>query len=260
MKTKLIVLLSLFGFVTFSAKVTGIEKKDTLPIRFTENLGQVTDQNYKLRTDIFFSGISESMAFHLRNNGISYQINKTISWIEVSDPKTKEKIKVADKISAYRLDINWVGINAEIKIIKGEAFGDYANYYSASCPNGVSNVKSYKSITYKNLYDNIDLQYYEKNGTLKYDYIVMPGSDYKKIKLYIDGANKITLQKNGSINFETPYGNINEAAPVVFQNNKLLPAKWVLSENILSFSIDNYDSKLPMVIDPAVRMWGTFYG
>ena len=47
---------------------------------FTENKGQVTDQNHQARPDVLFGGQSKGLTFHLRNNGISYQLNRIDKW------------------------------------------------------------------------------------------------------------------------------------------------------------------------------------
>ena len=41
---------------------------------FTENKGQITDQNYESRQDVLFSGEANGLVFHLRNDGVSYQL------------------------------------------------------------------------------------------------------------------------------------------------------------------------------------------
>ena len=211
-------------------------------ISFIENLGQVKDQFNHARPDVLFSGSSRAMVYHLRDNGISYQLSR------VSDSQRE----------IYRLDVNWLNINPSIKIQTDEASGGYDNFYKDAQP--ILNVKTYKGIVYRNMYNNIDLHYYEKNGDLKYDYIVSPHADYKQIQLEIKGAETIQLQNDGSIIFKTPFGSIQEGAPLVFQNNKKIKAVWKIIKNILSFDIPNYDPDLPLLIDPATRVWGTYYG
>src|SRR4051812_30773230 len=55
---------------------------------FTENKGQVKDQNQHARPDVLFSGEVAGMSYHLLGNGISYQFN---------DPRNKQQ-------KVYRLD------------------------------------------------------------------------------------------------------------------------------------------------------------
>ncbi len=236
-------------------------------ISFKENKGQMSDQFYNPRLDILFSGTSGNLAYYLKNNGISYQLSRVDSWAKISEEEkqsfparrnnTKEQ---PEKITTYRLDINWLNANTNASIKKGEALDGYDNYYLTSCPQGALNVKSYKNITYQNLYSGIDLKWYEKNGNLKYDYIVAAGTDYKQIQLEFNGAQKLSVNKKGELIIKTPLGILTEAAPYVTQNGKQLAAKWLIKNNIILFDIKNIDPSLPFIIDPLIRLWGTYYG
>jgi hypothetical protein len=245
-------------FISVANKEFNTPKKNE--ITFAENKGQVSDQNYKPRPDVLFSGSINGMVYNLKNNGISYQLYKVESWREdkIDSKKAEETIRVPDKTTIYRLDINWLNTNNHVIVKKAGEQEGYNNYYLESCPDGATNVKSYSDIMYKNIYNGIDLHYYGKDGSLKYDYIVSPHSDYKKIQLEIKGAESIAI-KNGELIIKTPLAEISEEAPLVFQNGKRIPAKWVLKNNIVSFEIEKYNPALPLIIDPAVRVWGTYY-
>ncbi len=250
--------------VTIKNKLTNnansFPKKSANGISFTENKGQVHDQNNKARPDVLFGGTDGNLVFHLKNNGISYQLSKINSWKEVEDERTKITRKQIDKSTIYRLDIEWLNANTNSKILKGKAFEGFDNYYLENCPNGALNVKSFDEITYQNIYSGIDLKWYQKEGHLKYDYLVAAGANYKTIQLKFNGANSIKLNNKGELVIATPLGNIIEQSPLVVQNNKTLNAKWVIKNRIVSFDIENLDPKQPFVIDPAVRAWGTYYG
>lgn len=128
-----------------------------------------------------------------------------------------------------------------------------------TCPNGALNVKSYETVEYQNIYNGINLKWYQNKGQLKYDYVLAPHTNYKQIQLEIKGA-QLQLQKNGSLLLKTPLGTIEEHAPLVYQNGKQLKANYVLKGNVLSFNIENYDPTQELIIDPVVRLWGTYYG
>jgi len=229
-------------------------------ISFTENKGQVHDQNYKPRPDVLFGGNDGGLVFHLKTNGLSYQLSRVDSWKEEIDERTKEKRKEINKSTTYRLDINWLNANTNANILKGKAYEGFNNYYSESCPNGAINVQSFEEVTYQNIYSGIDLKWYQKDGHLKYDYLVDAGSDYKQIQLEIKGAEKISLNSKGELVLKTPLGTIIENAPLVLQNEKKLKAKWIIKSNTLSFEIENLNPQQSFIIDPAVRVWGTYYG
>ena len=242
-------------------------KKESQAITFTENKGQVSDQNNKPRPDVLYGGNAKGMVFHLRNDGISYQLNRVDSWKTedtLFNPHHRmmpgENKKVRDQISIYRIDINWLNCNKNFTLQPDDSLPGYSNYYHEVCPNGVHDVKTYKGVTYKNIYNNIDLHYYEKGGNLKYDYIVAPYTDYKQIQLQIEGAEKITLQKDGSVLIKTALGDIAEDAPIIYQDGAKLQSKWTLKNNILGFEVASYNPAYELIIDPVVRSWGTYYG
>ena len=235
-------------------------KNEYQKINFQENLGQISDQNNKPRQDVLFSGTDGQLAFHLRKNGVSYQQSKVDRWAEEIDPITNKKNKIAEQIIIYRLDVNWLNSNANVVTEKLDPLSGYSNYYYEVCPNGVTKVKSYNEVIYRNIYNGIDLKWYQKDGHLKYDYIVSAGADHHNIKLEFSGANKISINKSGELIIQTPLGKIIEQTPLVIQNGKKLQASWQINDNVVSFKIAKYDNSLPMLIDPGVRAWGTYYG
>ena len=272
-KPSAIIFLILFSTSIFANKTPnypkGFSSKTNSAISFTENKGQIHDQNYKSRPDVLFGGNDGNLVFHLKNNGISYQLNRVDTWKKESDliknhadakiQKDEEKL-VADQSTIYRLDINWLNANTDIEVTKQKPLAGFNNYYLENCPNGALNVKSYQQITYQNIYDGIDLKWYEKDGHLEYDYLVSAGSDYKQIQLEIKGADKLTLNNKGELIYKTPLGDIIEQAPLVKQNGKTLKSKWIITNNVLSFEIENINKNQAFIIDPVVRLWGTYYG
>ena len=66
----------------------GFSPKTKKGISFTENKGQIHDQNYKSRPDVLFGGSDGNLVFHLKNNGISYQLN-TLDACKKQDDLTK---------------------------------------------------------------------------------------------------------------------------------------------------------------------------
>jgi len=263
----------LFIFPLFTLSVFAGSKQKPFPEAaqkgafFRENKGQVKDQNWQPRPDVLFSGEANSLAYHLKKDGLHYQLSKVDTWKEETDMRKalgmeKDAHKVPDQISMYRVDVTWLGTNPFCEIITGEARPDYENFYNV--PEGVEPalfVKSYASVTYKNLYENIDLKFYQTpEGELEYDFIVHPGGDYKKIQLDIQGAT-LSLNENQELSITTPLGTITEGALRVHQQGKNIQANWTLQNaTTVSYQIENYNPTLDITIDPPVRLWGTYYG
>src|SRR5690606_26370117 len=118
----------------------------------------------------------------------------------------------------------------------------------------VEKVKSYKKLTYKNVYDGIDavFVFHEKEG-IKYSFIVQPGADISKIKMKYPANRTLQIDNEGNLHIETSFGDIVDHAPFSFyqnnQNEKIV-SQFVLNSNEVSFKLDNYNKNLPVVIDP----------
>ena len=229
------------------------------PISFMENKGQMHDQHYNPRPDVLFGAMAGNMAFHLKTTGVSYQLTRVDSYKEVEDERTHVKRKEVDQQTIYRVDLNWLNANSNLRTSTDQTLEGYNNYYLESCPNGALNVKSYTGVTVHNLYNGINLHYYEKEGQLKHDYIVAPGANYQQIQLKVEGAT-VRINEDGSLTLTTPLGKIIEGAPIVYQNGKQLKANWSLKNNTLGFEIENYNPNQELIIDPVTRLWGTYYG
>ena len=229
------------------------------PISFMENKGQIHDQNYKPRPDVLFGAMAGNMTFHLKTSGVSYQLTRVDSYKEVEDPKTHQTRKEIDQQTIYRVDLSWLNANSNLRTSTDKTLEGCNNYYLESCPDGALNVKSYTGVTVHNLYNGINLHYYEKEDQLKHDYIVAPGANYQQIQLKVDGAT-VRINEDGSLTLTTPLGKIIEGAPIVYQNGKQLKANWSLKNNRLGFEIENYNPSQELIIDPVTRLWGTYYG
>lgn len=238
----------------------GLRAGEPKTISFTENKGQVCNQNFEPQSGVLFSGENNGLVYHLKKDGISYQLTKVNTWKEMPDQKTRKAFRTPDQYSIYRVDVKWMNISENCKTVTGKPLDGHTNYYLPQCPDGVLNVSTFSQVTYKNIYEGIDLKWYGKDNNLEYDFIISPNSDYKKIRLQIKGADKVSINNSGELVIQTPFGTIIEKAPVAFQENRTLNTKWILRENTVGFEVDNYDPKLPLTIDPAIRTWGTLYG
>jgi hypothetical protein len=274
MKTSLFLVSLLFGGSLFAQSAAKADLNNSLlkkfneeakqnaeapPIRFVENKGQIHDQNYKPRPDVLFGAMAGNLTFHLKTSGVSYQLTRVESYKEVEDPKTKQTRKEIDQQTIYRVDLNWLNANSNLLTTTDQTLEGFNNYYLESCPDGALNVKSYTGVTVHNLYNGINLHYYEKEGLLKHDYIVAPGANYQQIQLKLEGA-EVHINEDGSLTLTTPLGKILEGAPIVYQNGKQLKANWSLKNNMLGFEIENYNPNQELIIDPVTRLWGTYYG
>jgi hypothetical protein len=207
--------------------------------------------------------VANGLTFHLRKDGISYQTLRVDSWKQ--EHKNLPKVfgsfdSIPHDMTIYRTDIHWLGYNKDYTIEKGTATDGYNNYYLPSCQGGAIHVNTYTDVTFKNLFDGVDLKWYEKNGALEYDFIIAPHTDYRNISWEIEGAESISIGTHGQLIISTPFGNIEENAPMAFQGETRVNAYWKINGNRIGFQLGSYDENEELIIDPIVRLWGTYYG
>ena len=222
-------------------------------IVFIENLGQIRDSRPRRgnkRPEVLFLTRSQGVDMYITSSGITYVFSKS-----EGDPKADNL-----KTNLYRLDMEFIGMNKNIKIKKELAVEQQFNYFTPEYPNGIS-PKAYKKITIENVYDGIDLVYYEKDGKMKYDFIVKAGADFRKIEMKYEGAGSIFINKEGSLIITTPMGEIREERPYTYSRNTgtEIESRYKVIGNLVLFDIAEYSKSEDIIIDP-FRIWATYYG
>jgi hypothetical protein len=220
---------------------------------FIENKGQLTDQFGHSRKDIDYSvNAADNFKMFVGKGKIQYQ------WARIENaPKPGEKPSPNLTTSYYIMNVTLEGANPHAQMIADDEQAYYERYYTAHA-NGIS-AHSFKKITYRNVYKNIDWVLYSSNNStgVKYDFIVHPGGNPKDIKIKYDGATSLRIE-NGALVAATPMGTLTEAAPVSYtESRENVNSNYKLTNNTLSFETGEYKGKL--IIDPVLK-WGTYYG
>ncbi|MEO6405347.1 MAG: PKD domain-containing protein, partial [Ferruginibacter sp.] len=117
-------------------------------------------------------------------------------------------------------------------------------------------------VTYQNIYPNIDVRYYSQGDKLKYDFIVHPGGNPSLIALNYIGPTSLNIRDKKLI-IITPVGDVTELSPYSYQTTtgkkQEVSCRYVLSDNVVTFRLDNYDLSATLIIDPSI-IFSTFTG
>jgi len=274
-----VLLLTFLIFILFPFRLKSDNEfsniKATQP-SFVQNLSQISGTDGNIRHDVLFYTVQNGFKVYFRPNGISYVFSKLFDnsffdnfsaftkaeYIEQHDENLDEfynRMKHTS-LTQWRLDLNFVNSNESVKIEKEGESESCDNFYLNHCPNGILNVKSFRKITYKNIYDGIDLAFYFKNGRMKYDFIVSPKGNPAQIVLEYIGSTNLTLNSEGRLEAKTPLGFVSENKPFSFQpEGKTVTCDYVVDNSLISFKVKDYDRTKTLVIDPQVY-WSTYFG
>ncbi|MDC1068762.1 hypothetical protein OAQ99_06360, partial [Candidatus Kapabacteria bacterium] len=269
----LVLILLLFSIDSIKSQESNLDLLESInfnsdcEIEFIENKGQLADKDGNPLKDVLFYARFTGKDLYFRQSGISY-ISFKYENLESGAEKDFNEISNNEhiKISSSRQDMDYVNSNYDSKLYGENTFDGYDNYYLSHCPNGILNVKRFKKIVYKNIYDNIDLVFYtSKYGELEYDYIVHPGGSPSEISISVENVKDLNINNSGDLIVETDFNIIQQTKPFSYQikegkQNKVESSFGLKGENLFSLNIGNYNNKQDLIIDPVTRDWGTYYG
>jgi photosystem II stability/assembly factor-like uncharacterized protein len=139
------------------------------------------------------------------------------------------------------------------------------NYFIGNDPKKWrTNVPSYSSVKFQNVYPGVDVLYYGNRRDLEYDFIVAPGASFKPIRLTFEGAQRIRLDASGDLLIDTSIGEIRQRKPVIYQQasgiKRPISGGYVMrGEREVGFEVSDYDRSQAIVIDP-VFVYSTSIG
>src|SRR5579872_3090885 len=193
---------------------------------FRENKGQLKDEEGKLLDDIKYYGNQGGVYIYCRSTKLSF----VFSSIQNGNSKpttnlTKFGIKhnlsselKDSKIIVNRVDLTFLNSNPIASIVASGKTDYYENYYTTGDANyGITNISTFKTITYNDVYPNIDLVLFARDKSLKYEFIVHPGGKLEDVKLKWSGLESIAKLENGGILYKFSSGKIAETSPYSYQ-------------------------------------------
>jgi gliding motility-associated-like protein len=231
-------------------------------LEFIENKGQ-WDKAVKYNAQL------HNGAFFLHNTGYTVVQHNADDLNILNNKKhlhgsttNKEEQKVL--LRSHAINMKFIGAN-EATLVQEQVLPTYNNYFIGNDPEKhATNCKVSNAVLAKNLYNNIDVRYFTAGNTLKYDLIVKPGANPNVLQWKYEGADDISINKKGRLIIKTSIGDIEEYIPQAFYNDEAgnkqnVSCKFQLKNNIVSFSVSNYDKTKTLIIDP-VLIFGTYAG
>jgi len=174
-------------------------------------------------------------------------------------------IALQDGEGRYAVKIDFVGANPKTTLRGEEREPAVFSYFRGKPDEWATGCATYSSLVYEDLWPGIDLVYRGEPGSLKYEFLVDPGADPRRIRLAVRGASSLERGERGELVARTPAGPLVDGAPVAFQIERdartEVPAAYALEDGgIFGFDLGAYDRSRPLVIDPDMVVYSGFLG
>ena len=239
------------------------------PALFVENQGQWADDSIKYA----FQGSGASVLFTDTGPVFQLLMQEAAQEAEGSEngpPDASEfprdlLAEAQDDIThSTQFSVHFDGANA-VSPIGLEQAETVFNYFIGDQARWRSDVPAYETVAYEDLYDGIDLHTWGRRDSLKYEFRVASGADYRRIQVSYDGIESLSIDGNGAIHVQTQLGELIDDAPYVYQDIngrrvEVAGAFELLSSSAYTFSITGeYDFGAELIIDPQLA-WSTYLG
>jgi gliding motility-associated-like protein len=222
---------------------------------FVENKGQF-DKRLKTAEKILYALDNGSEKIYFTPSGLIYELkeHKHLDKEELEEMESENRPQNKQS-ETYFVKMNWINTNFN----KTEVIASGQQKYYITYGTSELNSNTFKKITYKNVYEDIDIEYTipeTKAYGIKYNVIIHPGGDPKQIKiLYSGDIKKIKAQKSGEVIINTL---INE--PIIVHQpyaytygQQEVTTSFKLSGDTIGFALKNgYDKNKTLIIDPWV--------
>ncbi len=177
----------------------------------------------------------------------------------VLEPRSSRAVAVWMKLAGANQNTQELGVD--------ELAGKH-NYFRGSDPSKwQSNVPLYQRARLNNVYQGVDMEWRgDDAGSIEYDFKVSPNAATQQIEWQIDGADKVTVQVDGSLVISTPFGELKQNAPVTYQEidglKSAVESRFEQrGETTVGFAVGDYDESKSLTIDPVTDLdFSTFLG
>jgi hypothetical protein len=160
---------------------------------------------------------------------------------------------------------NFIGASDHSTIEAREPQPGIYNYFQGNDPDKWrTNIHAYSEVLYKNVWPQIDLRLYPKGQALEQEFVVRPGGDPTKIQVAYRGIDSLEVAENGSLQIHTPFGDLREHQPRVFQlvrgKRIAVMGRFKLTgATSYTFEVGPHRTEYALVIDPTLS-YSTYLG
>jgi subtilase family serine protease len=233
---------------------------------WTENKGQVTNQFHQPNPDVLYYYMAGGIDFFLTQNRLIVEFCGRLNAGQVDEATgipvfdSGENSPTLKTERRSRFELEFLHPNKHVQVLSFEETPDYLNFYLDGTQDGITRVKRYNKLVYKNVWNHIDMVWtFTDQGQIKYEYHVWPGGDPADIQVRVNGTATSSIDDSGNLLHKNPLGIVTEQKPVSFSGSSLIESSFRFRNKVQSYELGAYPRHELLVIDPVIH-WSTYYG
>lgn len=251
-------MLGLLALIPVSAgqvPTGAVDASPTSPnLVFIENKGQWDhDAKFLLRGTGF--------NYWVTNDGVVIDHRSARPVLEVDEDGNRQ-VGYAPFGQVARVRIN--GATGSNRVFGQTQLDSKFNFMTGDTATWQSGARVFGAVVNQNVLPGVSARYYVDGGSPRYDLIVRPGGNPGNISLSYEGVDNLRVGSDGSLQYDTIVGTKRESGLFVYQEvdgkRVQVPARWIVNGNNVSFNLGQYDTSKPLVIDPQLVSYSTYFG
>ena len=229
-----------------------------LPLQFEANQGQQPAQ-------VKFLSRGKDYTVFLTLDGATLSLRKVRHQARIDKPGPLVSEPKLEAAADLRLRLE--GGNPAVTLTGAGPLPGTVNYFIGKDPTKWrTNVTTYSTVRYEQVYPGIDLVFYGNQRQLEYDFVLAPGSTPDAIRLSVEGAERTSVDPaTGDLVLRAAGQEIRFHKPVVYQPEaedaprQEVDGRFHVDKDQVTFEIASYDHARALVVDP-VLAYSTFLG
>jgi hypothetical protein len=234
-----------------------IQAYGNLPLFFTANNGQVDS------SVLYYAHVADGKVY-LTPGSIVLDLARREANNSPDVIAAAEGQEQAADYQRLVIRLNFEGANTNPEVIATEKTASRVNYLIGNDQSKwLTDIPTYEEVVYSNVYRNIDLRLYGKEGLLTYDFIVHPGGNVDNIRLALEGIDGLDVNGRDLV-LRTAFGELKQQRLSIYQGEKACRKEIegnfkLLSETGYGFTVAAYNRNADLVIDPGLA-YSTYLG
>jgi Carboxypeptidase regulatory-like domain/Beta-propeller repeat len=243
-----------------------------LPLSFEMNRGQFDPQvQFASRGASYKAFFTQTEAvFVLRKPGAapaeaSGPLQGTVSQRSAQATQLRAQQAAERAASKAVVRMSLTGANPAPEITGSDELQGKINYFHGNLEQKwITNVPTFRRVSYSAVYPGIDLVYYGKGNQLEYDLVIAPGADASRIAFAFDGAERVEIDSASGALVITAAGGaqLRQEKPLIYQEvggmRRAVSGGFTVNGNNAGFSVGDYDHSKALIIDPAIISYSTY--
>jgi hypothetical protein len=252
---------------------SSLERFNASPALFVENAGQWADSSIRFMHQGDGANVAMTDAgpvFQVSRSRLAGGSEGDETLVDAPDAQARQvppgRRDLREKTETLQFSASFVGANRATLVGREPAKTQF-NYFVGERSNWRTAAPSYATVVYEDLYSGVELQAWGQRDSLKYEFHVAPGADFRQVQVRYAGINSLSIAGDGSlhINPGDGWGELIDDAPYVYQiidgRQSAVAAQFQLIDSqTYAFAISGeYDPQRELVIDPDLA-WATYLG